>query len=599
MKETRLIGAMTMAATLAFSTNTVAEEAIDSGAKLGDRNFALGTSELADSLPLNPVVVTATRTERRLEDSLTSVSVIDRESLRRQQPRDFSEILRGTSNVQSILLVDGIRMGSITTGGATWQFLPPQMIDRAEIVRGPRSTVYGADAIGGVIEVFTDPDPADSGPWAQVSGGSFGTHQYGGGLSGSHGNTHYTVGASHFHTDGIALRPGGEEKGFHNTSGLARIQHDFDNGNQVAIHSLRSEGRTEFIGGVTDFVHQASGARLSLPLGETWESVLSLGESRDAADNFNDFGGSRFDSRRQSARWQNIVQADSVEYVIGLDYLYDQIDGTTDYDEKSRSNVGAFLQSTVDLDPAVVEVGIRQDDNQSYGTVTTGSLATSYRFENGQRLRFSVGEGFRAPTFNELYFPGFGNPDLEPENSRSLELGLSAHRDRYFWDAALYQTQVENLIETIFSGGAFLPQNVARARITGLELGSGLQVGEWTFYGALTRSEAIDRDSGNRLRRRARDSGRLEVDRNLGDWSLGATLVAQGHRFDDAEEEDRLAGFGLLNLRTAWHFADAWTARLVLDNVLDRDYVTARDSFNDFDYQQPGRSAYLSLIYRR
>jgi len=578
----------------------------------------------ADSLPLNPVVVTATRTDRRLDDSLSSVTLVDRASIERQRPREVGELLRGrpgvdvvsngpfgkatsvflrgTSNNQSILLMDGVRMGSATTGGPSWQFLPPAMIDRVEIVRGPRSSVYGADAIGGVIEVFTAEGRSEPSPWAELSAGSFGTHQYGSGISGRQGDTSYNIGVSHFHTDGIALQPGGDEKGYYNTSFLGRIKQGFDNGGSVAVNSLRSEGRTQFIGGETDFVHQSAGASLDLPLADHWDSELSVGESRDEA--FNTFedelrDDTRFDTSRQSMRWQNTVHADSQEYVIGVDYLEDQVESSTDYAETRRSNLGTFIQANVDFYPFAMEMGLRNDDNDAYGKVTTGSLAGSYRFSDNHRMRLTFGEGFRAPTFNELYFPGFGNPDLEPEESMTVELGISAHHERWYWDAVAYQTSVDNLIETVFVGGLFEPRNVAEARIRGLEFGTGADMGEWTIYGAASYTDPEDRETGNRLRRRTSQSARVELDRSLGDWSVGATLVAQGHRYNDAEEEERLAGFGLLNLRLGWQFAADWSARLVVDNALDKDYVTARDSFNDFDYQQPGRSVFLSLRYGR
>ncbi len=162
-----------------------------------------------------------------------------------------------------------------------------------------------------------------------------------------------------------------------------------------------------------------------------------------------------------------------------------------------------------------------------------------------------------------------------------------------------YETKVDNLIQTVFAGGVFLPENVAEARIRGLEFGTGAELGDWTLYGALTYTDPENRETGNRLRRRAKESARLEVDRRFGDWSLGATLTAQGERYNDAGEQERLSGFGLLNLRASWRFADNWSTRLTVENALDKDYVTARDGFGDFDYLQPGRGVFLTVRYGR
>lgn len=567
------------------------------------------------------VVVTATKTERQLDYSLTSISVVDSESIRRQQPREFSELLRGrpgvdvisngpygkatsvymrgTSNDQNLMLLDGIRMGSATSGGPSWQFLPPQLIDRVEIVRGPRSSIYGADAIGGVIQVFTPEGEGEPPPWAQVGGGSDSTHEYGAGITGQSGNTAYSIGGYHYHTDGIALRRGGERKGFYNSSGLARLKHEFDNGVELGFTGLRSEGRTEFIDGDTDFIHQGAGASLRVPVTDQWTSRLNLSESRDESENRLSFGNTRFDTKRRMASWLNTIEAGDHEFVVGADYRDDRVNSTTRYQEDSRTNTGAFAQALLDFSPLNLELGVRHDDNEAYGTTTTANAAVGYQFDDNHRLRLTWGEGFRAPTFNELYFPGFGNPDLDPEDSRTIELGFSAHHQNWFWETVAYETKVDNLIQTVFAGGVFLPENVAEARIRGLEFGTGAELGDWTLYGALTYTDPENRETGNRLRRRAKESARLEVDRRFGDWALGATLTAQGKRYNDADGQERLSGFGLLNLRASWRFADNWSTRLTVENALDKDYVTARDSFGGFDYLQPGRSVFLTVRYGR
>ncbi|MEA5445295.1 TonB-dependent receptor [Gammaproteobacteria bacterium AB-CW1] len=574
----------------------------------------------AEAVPLNPVVVTATRTEQQVDDSLTSVSVVDRESIQRQQPREFSELLRGrpgvdfvsngpfgkatslflrgTSSDHSLLVVDGVRMGAATTGGASWQYLPPQFIERVEIVRGPRGSVYGPDALGGVIQVFTPEGGEELSPWAEISAGSFGTHQYGAGVSGQSGNTRYNLGANHFHTDGIALREDGERKGFYNSSAVGRISHEFDDGGELGVTSLHSEGRTEFIGGKMTFVHQALGSTYERSINQHWDTRVTLGQSRDEGDTVNDNGSeSEFATRRQVANWQNSLFAGDHEILVGLDYLDDEITSSSEYEEDSRRNRGSYAQALLDFAPLSLELGIRHDDNDSFGTVNTANAAVGYRLGESHRIRASWGEGFKAPTFNELYFPGFGNPDLEPEESSSVELGISGLYENWFWDAVAYQTDVDNLIETVFQDGVFLPQNVNEARIRGLEIGAGWNRDHWRIYGSVSYTDPEDRESGKRLIRRAKQTGRLEVDREIGDWSLGGTIIAQSHRFNDADGAERLAGFALLNLRAGWRFAESWNARLVVDNVLDRDYVIARDSFNDFDYQQPGRSVNLSLRY--
>ena len=238
---------------------------------------------------------------------------------------------------------------------------------------------------------------------------------------------------------------------------------------------------------------------------------------------------------------------------------------------------------------------MRHDDNQAYGGETTGSLALGYDINDAHTLRLSYGTAFRAPDFNELYYPDLGyysgNPNLEPETSESLEVGVRGQYARWFWDAALYQTDIDNLI-----AGQGLQFNVPETRIRGAELSTGVEVNEWTLAAALTYTDPENRLTGKRLQNRASQSLRLDVDRELGEWSLGGSWVAQNHRYRDAANEDRLSGYGLVNLRAGWQFAPLWSARVTLENVLDQDYVTTR-SFDGADYINAGRAGFLSVHF--
>lgn len=569
---------------------------------------------------LDPIVVTPTLSARTVDDSLSSVSVVESETIRRQQPREITDILRGRPGVdvvgngpygknaslylrgtgaeQTLLLVDGIRLGSATSGGPAWQFLPPQLIDRVEIVRGPRASLYGADAVGGVVQVFTPEESGAPRPWVTAGAGSFNSHELGAGVAGGEGGTRYALGVNRFDTDGIALREGGERKGYDNTSGALRLSHTFESGVDLGVIGLRAQGNTEYQSGVTDFVNQAAGAKAALPLGRIWYTEVSLGESRDEADNTEAGTETRFDTLRRMASLQNTVLLGRHELIFGGDFRRDRVESTTDYDEDRRDNTGAFGQLFVDGGRVDYQASLRWDDNEAYGEEVTGAVALGIDVDARHRVRLSHGTAFRAPTFNDLYFPGFGNPDVRPESSATTEVGLRGNYRRWYWDAAVYQTDVDDLILTVCDASFnCAPENVAEARIRGLELGTGAELGPWTLYAAATLTDPRDTDTDNRLRRRSGKSLRLEVDRQFGSVSVGGTVIAQGDRYDDADNQIRLAGFGLLNLRTDWEFAPDWTLRLTVDNVFDKDYVVARDSFNDFDYQQPGRNAFLSVNY--
>lgn len=563
---------------------------------------------------LNPVVVTAALAPRTANESLSSVTVLDEATLRRQDPVSITDLLRGqpgvdvssngsfgknssvfirgTGSSQNVLLIDGIRLRSATTGGAAWQHLDPRMFDRAEIVRGPRGSLYGADAMGGVIQLFT-PEGREEGPQPRISagGGSFNTQRLSAGISGSEGGTRYSFAGSHFTTDGQPVRRDGDDKGYDNTSALARVSHTFDNGAEAGVLALRARGHNEYDGGENDFVQQVAGVYGELPMTESWRSRLTLSEARDESDNFASFGDSVFDTKVSTARWENTFIAGAHELIAGAEYSEDRVNSTTAYEETSRSNAAVFSQALLDFSPFTLQASLRFDDNESYGEEVTGSIGVGYDVDGRHTLRANYGTAFNAPTYNQLYFPGFGNPDLEAETSQSVEVGVRGQFDSWFWDAALYQTDIDNLIT-----GQGLQFNVPETRIRGAELAAGVEVSDWTLAAALTYTDPENRLTGKRLQNRASQSIRLDADRELGEWSVGGSWVAQNHRYRDAQNQDRLSGYGLVNLRAGWQFAPLWSARVTLENALDQDYVTTR-SFDGADYINAGRAGFLSVHF--
>ncbi|PXX99662.1 TonB-dependent receptor domain-containing protein [Halomonas sp. LBP4] len=576
-----------------------------------------------ESLRLNPLLVTATLAPRTADQSLASVTLLDEATLRRQDPVSLTDLLRGqpgvdvttngafgknssvfirgTDSDQNVLLIDGIRLRSATTGGAAWQFLDPRMFQRAEIVRGPRGSLYGADAVGGVVQLFTH-EAEEGGPHPHISvgGGSFDTQRYSAGLSGSSGGTRYSFAGSHFNTDGVPVRRGGDDKGYDNASGLARLSHTFDGGTELGLLALRARGNTEFDSfgspANTDFVQQVAGIYGELPVTDNLRSRLTLNEARDESDTIDAFGFSVFDTRTQTARWENTLNVGFHELVVGIEHSEDRVSGTTDFDEDSRDNTAVFAQGLLDFSPLSVQASLRHDDNEAFGDEVTGSLALGYELDAHHTLRASYGTAFKAPTFNDLFFPGFGNPDLDAETSETFELGVRGRYRHAFWDLAAYQTHIDDLIAFTFQDGRFSAFNVNEARIRGVEFSAGTELANWTLQAALTYTDPEDRETSNRLPRRASRSLRLDVDRELGDWSLGGSWIVQNHRYNDADNEERLPGFGLVNLRAGWQFAPFWSARLTVENVLDKDFATARFLDGD-DFLNAGRAAFVSVRY--
>lgn len=580
----------------------------------------------------DPIVVTATLGPKTVGESLSSVTVIGQDRIRQEQPAELKDLLdaqpglsvisnggygkqtsvfaRGTGSESTILLVDGVRLKSATSGGAPWMYVPPQLIDRVEIVRGSRSVLYGADAVGGVVQVFTPRAGTGTDGWLEAGGGNLNTRQVGAGISTQQGANRLSLNGNHFTTDGSNVRAGGDDLGYRSTAGSASISHAFSRGGEARLVMLRNQGNTEFEGGNTDFVEQILGLSLQTHPDDHWTSHVQFSEARDRQDTESPaYGPSQFNTRTRTARWDNTLTAGTHELVIGLEHQTDQVDGSTAFDETSRTNTALFGQSFLNWGPTHLQLGLRADDNEAYGRQETGAVALGQDLDHQHRLRVSYRTSFRAPTFNDLYYPfenygGFsysGNPDLKPERAGAFEVGLRGEYRHGFWDLAAYQNDIENLIVIAYSGTTSQPTNVERARIRGLELSGGLAWADWSVEAGVSVIDPRDRDTDRRLARRTGKTARLDVDRALGSWNLGGSVRAEGYRYDDKANNNRLPGYATLDLHSVWHFAPHWRGALKLNNVLDRRYQAGigldSNTFAPFEYLAVGRTVFLSLRY--
>lgn len=571
---------------------------------------------------LDPIVITGAYGPKTVGESLASMSVLDEKDIRSKAPADFTELLRGRPGIQvtgngsfgkstsvnirgvrnagTVFLVDGVKMHSATGGGASWQYVPTELIQRVEIVRGPRSSLYGADAMGGVVQAFTlNPKYGQRG-WVETGAGNFATQKVSAGLSGTAGNTRFSLSGLHKDSDGTAIVENGEDKGFRNTAGLGRIVHDLDNGGEASVVLLQSEGNTEYEGGHIDYMMRSFGFNLMTPVNDNWQTKVQVSESRDETDTFSHYADTTYNTRLQQARWENTFSYYAHELVVGTELQQDKISSTQDYAETSRTNTAVFSQLRLNFGALDTQLSVRSDDNQAYGSKETGGLAVGYSFDRFHRVRASYGTAFRAPTFNDLYWPlSFnyqGNPDLKSETSKSYELGISGNYERWFWDLAVYQMDIDNLISSGQVAGVDTPVNVNQARTRGAEFAGGYEFDGWRTAIALTYMDPEDRETGKQLRRLTKQTARFDLDKAIGHFSFGGSVIAEGDRYDDAANQNKLAGFVTVDVRAGWSFAPNWSTRLTLANVLDKEYSTAKKSKN-LNYIAADRTGMLTVRY--
>jgi vitamin B12 transporter len=583
---------------------------------------------------LDPVVVTATRTPEPESQTLASVSVVDRGEIERRQSVSVADALRGLPGVtvdgsggpgqpasvflrgsdadHVLVLIDGVKVGSATLGTAPFQDLPIALVDRIEVVRGPRSSLYGSEAIGGVIQIFTRKGGGPLTPRAAVTAGSFDTAAVSGGVSGGGENGWFNFGGSFEQTAGFNACDGRpdpfagcgvyapDRDGYTNRSANARAGWRFGEALEVDAHVLRSDNETDFDGGPfsgdsSRSAQQVMGASARLRPLEAWTLTLAGGRSEDDYRAFYESAFiDRFDTTRDTLSIQSdYALAERQLITLGLDYVDDRVHGSVEYSEDSRHNLGYFGEYQGGWGAISTQLSLRQDENQQFGTQTTGNAALGYRLAAGIRLAASYGTAFKAPTFNDLYFPVFGNADLRPEESESAEVSASGQLPVGVWRLGLYQTDIDRLIA--FDPQTYQVENVDRARIQGLEASTTLDWQDWRMGVSLTLMDPENRsdgpNQGNILPRRPQQSIQLELDRNFGRWSAGGTLYYAGRRFDDLANDVSLDPYTLLGLRAEYALSDAVRVQARAANLLDEDYETA--AF----YNQAGRSFYLTLRY--
>ena len=573
---------------------------------------------------LGPIVVTASRFEEPKKDAVAPITVIDRRDIEQSNAESLEGLLqrsvpglqftqnggqgttasvfmRGTNSDHVLVLVDGVRHGSATTGTASFQYIPPNQIERIEVVRGPRSSLYGSEAIGGVIQIFTRKGEPGFRTHAEATAGSNDTFEANAGISGGNQDTRYSISGGRFRTEGIDAERGNnpDADGYDNTNASFTVDHHFTSDIQAGLSAMRAEGASEYDGTLagsdyeTDFVQQTVSAHMDVTATKIWDFSVRGGESRDESDNLTD--GTRssfFDTRREQLSWKNDVALSATQQlVLGADYVEDEVDSSTDYDETSRTNEGLFGQWLLDLGTDQLRLGLRRDDNEAFGEHTTGNIDWRHQLSPNLHVLAAYGTAFKAPTFNELYYPGFGNPDLEPEESESFEVGLEGRGVTSQWEVRAFRTEITDLIQFDFFAGGYTPSNVD-AVIDGLELSADTTLSGWRVRPSITFLDPRNDRTGNQLRRRAKRKLTLDVQRAWDAWGMGATLTARSARYDDADNTERMGGYALLDLRASYRPAPSWTVQGKLNNTFDKDYETVEG------YNTLGRRFMLTVRYR-
>jgi len=585
------------------------------------------------------VVVTATRTPERADQVLADTTVIGSEEIARAGADSIADLLarqrgieivrnggpgtstsvflRGANSNQVVVLIDGVRIGSSTTGTASWNAIPLSAVERIEVVYGPLSTLYGADAIGGVVQIFTRKSEGAPQLHAGIGGGSYGTRQLDAAIHGSSGGAHgvsYTLGAAREQASGFsAARPGAygynpDDDGYSRNSANGRIALQLAEGHEVGAQFLKSRVHARYDNGADSFDARniqdldSYAVFLNDRILPNWRSSLQWARANDKSGSFGGTAAwdtSQIDTRQDETTWQNTIAigTDTLQLLVG--HRKETVSSVSGADivesPLNRSRVTNSVAASYDLRRGsnLVDVSARTD-HAEYGTKTTGALGYGYEFSKGLRATASVGTSFRAPTFNELYYPGYGLASNKPEQGRNAEAGLRYQVADTELQATYYRNRLTDMIVSVTpcpTRTGSCAYNVNHALLEGLTLSASTRLRGIDLRASADLQDPRDETTGKQLQRRARRHATLGASHTVDSLSYGAELQASGQRFDDAANRNRLGGYGLLNLYTDWHFSPDWSLLVRLDNAADKRYETARN------YGTAGRTWFAGLRY--
>lgn len=583
------------------------------------------------------IVVTATRTPTRASDQLADITTIDRDEIERAGATTLPQLLsmqpglqiapqggpgkiadifiRGTSSGHTLLLVDGVPIGSLTLGAPSLSNMPLYQIERVEILRAPASGLYGSDALGGVVQIFTRKGEGALKPDASVGFGSYGTSQIGAGLSGESDVLSYSLRASEFRTRGFNIAsdstrfqqvngalPHYDRDGYSNTSWSGRLAFRPAPGHEIGVTALTADSRNKFDSGGDTAIDARNDDETTVwsiysrnRFHPGWTSTLRYGQSIDRFKtwdmDWNIFAAAwqHWESRQDLFSWQNDIRLPVGTLMLATEHLRQNVDSTTAYTVRERKISSQIIGWQGQLGKHNWQVSQRYDDNSQFGGKASGGFSYGYRLTPEILMRGAAGTAFKAPTFNQLYWPntgfGGGNPNLQPETAKNREAGLEWSRG----SARVTWTHFDNRISNMISG--WPPVNIGRARITGDSLAGSHAWGAWSAQVSVDLMKPINEVTGDRLQRRAARLGKGRVAYSPEPWGVGMEMSAVGERYDTTTQTRPLARYELVNLFGHYRIDRNLTLEGRIDNLTDKTYETA------WGYANPGVSVFVGLRY--
>ena len=612
-----------------------------------------------NELKTSDVFVTATRTPISKNNVIADVTTISSEDIERAGSSSLPELLqrqpgieisnlggpgkvstigiRGTSSTHSIVLVDGIRLSAATTGFSAIEHIPLSQIEKIEIVRGPASSLYGQDAIGGVIQIFTKKGIDGFKPYVDIGYGSYNTSNFKSGVRAGNNQTTYAINFAAMNSDGFSAfvpNPANaansinlDKDGYKNYSLSSSLSHKINQDYEIDLQYFLSNGKNQFDNRFANFSPSFHGnyrneikletyaMNIKGQINKAWQSSIKLSQSTDKYLDLQKLNNFTFEddanlkdlykTTQDQLSWQNNVALPRGSITLLYDFLKQRIKTTDVYEKTQRTNHGVMVGYSLIEDKHNFQSNFRKDFNSVYEDAVTGNIGYAYSIDPNWTIASSYGTAFVSPSFNFLYSLAdsfaLGNPNLKPEKSKNIEGSIRYKDDSGSMSLTMFQNKIDDFIiysnPTFITGSRNTTQNLNKAEIQGLTISGDQFLGHFQIKGSITSQSAKNEDTDLYLPRRAKTFGNINFNYYIGSWNVGVEETYSDKRFDNKENTVKLSGYALTNIVADYKINDKLKLNLRLNNVFDKDYSLAAEGASGFRYQTPGRSLFANLRY--
>ena len=603
------------------------------------------------TLKTSDVFVTATRTLIPKKNVIADITVISEEEiklagysslpelLQRQPGIEISNnggqgkvstlFLRGASSTHSVILLDGIRIDSATAGLTAIENIPLSQIEKIEIVRGPASSLYGQDAIGGVIQIFTKKGLNGFKPYISFGYGKYNTSIAQGGIRGGDDTTSYAINLSSQNSTGFsAFEPNTnpaatanifnlDKDGYRNKSVSASLSHKINEKLDINFQYFLSQGKNKYDNRYANWDpsidwkntqdQESLSGTVNSQLTNYWKSSLRVGLGIDDYVEKQRYisGATRevdnvYKTIQNQITWQNDLILPLGSLVLLYDKLDQKINVTdTSYSKKDRQNDAYMIGYNLNQANHNFQANVRKDFNSVYRDATTGNIGYSYAIDSNWSIASSFGTAFRSPTFNYLYAGSNANPDLQPEKSKNIEAQLKYQSDAEFFSFVTFKNKITDFIISNGTTG-YRPYNINTAEIYGATVSSSHFINHFQVKSSFTVQSPMNESADKYLPRRSNFFGTVGLNYFIQNWNLGFEATGSGNRYNDAENLFNIPGYIKTNLFADYQITKNLAMNARVDNVLGKNYTYAYEgnpTTDGFRYQTPSQSFFISLRY--